>query len=380
MAKKNTKTEKSDPLRITPEFAEIELNKIETNPWQPRKTAATDEELAEMMDSIKAVGQTSPIRVRRNTTKDGFFQAADGWMRVQSMRKLGMKKIRAIIEPLTDRQMKILAIAANTFIRLRDSDKEKAVYELWESEFKGEGGAQGRKDTTVFTGVREMERETGISQSRITGYLQSHTGRLAIMREAPKELKADIKDVSSRDMEAIAQIAKESTKIAQQLVQARASDTIKPAEVREIVKSVQQAAPEEREKVVQQIINAKREEQKAVEKVKEDTKARVKEIQGERKTQEERVKAARKADDEKAEKTRLAEMKQLEESRITKENVDRDVLQSLIKYSNTVDSYANDATHQRIANMSDSNKGQAAEIVKTIAAKWTKFAARFKEA
>src|SRR5207249_12182610 len=157
-----------------------------------------------------------------------------------------------------------------------------------------------------------------------------------------------------------------------------ASDTIKPAEVREIVKSVQQAAPEEREKVVQQIINAKREEQKAVEKVKEDTKARVKEIQDECKTQEERVKAARKADDEKAEKARLAEIKQLEESRITKENVDRDVLQSLIKYSNTVDSYANDATHQRIANMSDSNKGQAAEIVKTIAAKWTKFAERFK--
>jgi len=123
MAKKTSTKSETDPLRISPEFAEIELNKIESNPWQPRKTAPTDEEIADLMSSIKAVGQTSPIRVRPTPAKEGRFQVGDGSMRIQAMRALGLKTIRALIEPLSDKQMKILAIAANIFVKLRDSDK-----------------------------------------------------------------------------------------------------------------------------------------------------------------------------------------------------------------------------------------------------------------
>jgi len=379
MAKKNTKTEKSDPLRITPEFAEIELNKIESNPWQPRKTAPTDEEIADLMSSIKAVGQTSPIRVRPNPLKENRFQVGDGAMRIQAMRALGLKTIRAIIEPLSDKQMKILAIAANIFVKLRDSDKEKAIYELWESEYKGEGDARGQKSTTVFTNVREMERETGIAQSRLTLYLQSYVGRMAITREAPKELKVAVKEVSSRDMESIAQIAKESTKIAQQLVQARASDTIKPAEVREIVKTLQETPAAEREKVAQDILTAKKDGQKAIEKAAAETKARIERIHEERESEEERVKKSEEKRTKDEEAARLKELKDAESARVNKEKLDAELLQSYIKYLNNVVAYFNDDKKRKTANVrSDSVRKQIGETIQTIAATISKFAEQYR--
>jgi len=193
---KPAKKKNADNQVISPELAEIELSRIESNPWQPRgPTDPSDEEVQNLLNSIKAVGQKMPILVRQHPEKSGRFQLGDGAMRKLIQGRLGKKTIKAVIEPLTDRQMKILAIAANTFVRLRDADKEAAVYKLWESEFKtDEEGRPGVRKDAVYTGLREMERETGIAQPLITRYLQGYEARHKMMREAPRAIKEAVKE------------------------------------------------------------------------------------------------------------------------------------------------------------------------------------------
>src|SRR6266487_450755 len=86
-----------NPVLAGIEFAEIELGKIESNPWQPRSVAPTDDELADLMSSIKAVGQINAIKVRPHPTKEGRYQRADGAMRSLALGKLGRKTVLAQI-------------------------------------------------------------------------------------------------------------------------------------------------------------------------------------------------------------------------------------------------------------------------------------------
>jgi len=175
--KTTTKTARQE---TTPTLMEIGRDKLVSNPWQPRKTLPTDEELGDLLNSIKAIGQKTPILVRPHPTKAGIYEVADGAMRVAVQRRLHKPTILAMVEPLTDRQMKIFALAQNVFVRLKDNDKEKAVYNLWATEFKPADEAprvRGERANVEFRGVREMERETGMDHSTITGYLQAHAAR-----------------------------------------------------------------------------------------------------------------------------------------------------------------------------------------------------------
>src|SRR5207249_2985010 len=100
MPKTQTKEEEVGPQGTNPVLREIELSKLDSNPWQPRATQPTDEELAELMNSIKAVGQKMPILVRPDPKREGRFQIGDGAMRRLVTGKLGMKTIMAMVQPL----------------------------------------------------------------------------------------------------------------------------------------------------------------------------------------------------------------------------------------------------------------------------------------
>ena len=217
------------------EITELLIDQLRGNPWQPRINIDQDD-LTDLVSSIKAQGVTTPITVRRNA--DGY-EIADGHMRTAASKRAGAKIIPAIVRPLTDRQMKILAIAANTFVRLRDSDKETAVYKLWESEFKTEEpSAKGGRRDVEHTGLRQMERETGMDEKMIRNYLNSYETRHKMSREASREVKDAVKELSTKDMAALAPVAKESTKIAQEIAMARANRKIRSSDLRGVVKNL----------------------------------------------------------------------------------------------------------------------------------------------
>lgn len=91
-------------------IAEIEIEKIEANPFQPR-TDFDEMQLREMSASIKEQGIIQPVTVR----KLGFdkFQLISGERRLRSSQLAGLTRIPAFIRVANDEQMLELALIEN---------------------------------------------------------------------------------------------------------------------------------------------------------------------------------------------------------------------------------------------------------------------------
>ena len=90
--------------------AEIDVNLIEANPFQPR-TEFDDEALQELSQSIKEQGIIQPITVR----KLGYnrYQLISGERRLRASKLAGLSKIPAFIRIANDEQMLELALIEN---------------------------------------------------------------------------------------------------------------------------------------------------------------------------------------------------------------------------------------------------------------------------
>ena len=91
-------------------IAEIDINLIETNPFQPR-TEFDETALRELAQSIKEQGVIQPVTVR----KLGYnkYQLISGERRLRASKMAGMSKIPAFIRVANDEQMLELALIEN---------------------------------------------------------------------------------------------------------------------------------------------------------------------------------------------------------------------------------------------------------------------------
>lgn len=87
----------------------IDINKIETNPFQPRREIDQDS-IGELAQSIKASGLIQPVVVRR---AGAGYQLAAGERRLLACRRLGWQKITASIKQLSDQAMATIALIEN---------------------------------------------------------------------------------------------------------------------------------------------------------------------------------------------------------------------------------------------------------------------------
>jgi ParB family chromosome partitioning protein len=90
--------------------SEIQVRKIEANPWQPR-SQFDEEALEELADSIKQVGIIQPVTVR--ITEEGSYQLITGERRYRAARKLGLKTIPAFVRAAEDTNMLEMALIEN---------------------------------------------------------------------------------------------------------------------------------------------------------------------------------------------------------------------------------------------------------------------------
>jgi len=91
-------------------IANISINKIQTNPFQPR-THFDKKTLNELAESIKAIGVIQPITVRK--MDDDTFQLISGERRYQASKIAGFDTIPAYIRPAEDEEMLQLALVEN---------------------------------------------------------------------------------------------------------------------------------------------------------------------------------------------------------------------------------------------------------------------------
>lgn len=92
------------------EANEILINKIEANPFQPRKTF-DDDALNELSESIKELGVIQPITVRK--LENGNFQLISGERRLRASKLAGLKKIPAYVRIADDQGMLEMALVEN---------------------------------------------------------------------------------------------------------------------------------------------------------------------------------------------------------------------------------------------------------------------------
>lgn len=89
---------------------EIEIDRIETNPYQPR-SKFDDEKINELASSIKELGIIQPITIR--SIENNLYQLITGERRLRAARLAGLKKIPAYIRLADDQAMLELALVEN---------------------------------------------------------------------------------------------------------------------------------------------------------------------------------------------------------------------------------------------------------------------------
>ncbi len=98
--------------KVVAKVIEVDVNKIEPNPYQPRREFDDIEELAQ---SIKQNGLLQPLTVRR--LEDGY-QLVAGERRLRAAKMLGMDTVPCIAVTMTERNSAVMALIEN--IQRRD--------------------------------------------------------------------------------------------------------------------------------------------------------------------------------------------------------------------------------------------------------------------
>ncbi|HEX2612853.1 MAG TPA: ParB/RepB/Spo0J family partition protein, partial [Fibrobacteria bacterium] len=123
----NLGAEVADPKTGSP-VHEVELERIEPNPYQPRREFAEDE-LKQLAASIAQSGLMQPILLRRHG--EGY-QIVSGERRYRAFRSLNRARIPALVrDQVSDRDMRELALVENVQrVQLNPLEEALAYEEL----------------------------------------------------------------------------------------------------------------------------------------------------------------------------------------------------------------------------------------------------------
>ena len=190
-------------------IAEIELDKIVPNEYQPRKTFQ-DDALKELASSIKEHGVIQPIIVHRIGTNYGLIAGERRW---RASRIAGLKTIPALVKEATKRELIEQALIEN--IQREDLNPLEAAeaYKRLQDEFKltQEDLAKrvGKERSTVTNFLRILSLPKEIKHDLAEGNLSmGHAKALLSMERVRDQVQAALmivkKGLSVREAEALA--------------------------------------------------------------------------------------------------------------------------------------------------------------------------------
>jgi ParB family chromosome partitioning protein len=110
--------------RAASDQVEIDLDRIDPNPFQPRQRFL-EAELAELAASIKEHGLVQPVVVR---PRDDRYQLVVGERRVRAAQRAGLLRIPAVVREVPDARMGELALVENIQRENLDPIEEAEAY------------------------------------------------------------------------------------------------------------------------------------------------------------------------------------------------------------------------------------------------------------
>lgn len=178
--------------------AEIDVDSIDTNPYQPR-TIFDEESLMELAGSIKEIGIIQPITVRR--TDKGRYQLITGERRLRAVKISELKKIPAYVREANDQNMLEMALVENIQREDLDSIEIAISYQrlIDECNLTQESLSQrvGKKRATVANYLRLLklpaEIQLGIRDQKLS---MGHARSLINIEDPKTQLKIYNKIIS----------------------------------------------------------------------------------------------------------------------------------------------------------------------------------------
>jgi len=169
---------------------EIDIDKIEANPFQPR-TIFNEDALEELAKSIKELGIIQPITVRN--IENNKFQLISGERRLRAAQLAGLKKIPAFIRFADDQGMLEMALVENIQREDLDSIEVAISYQRLIEECK--------------LTQESMSERVGKKRSTISNYLR--------LIKLPAEIQLGIRDkqISMGHARALVNIENEKTQL-----------------------------------------------------------------------------------------------------------------------------------------------------------------------
>lgn len=169
---------------------EIDINKIEANPFQPR-SIFNEEALEELANSIKELGIIQPITVRN--LSENKFQLISGERRLRAAQLAGLKKIPAFIRFADDQGMLEMALVENIQREDLDAIEVAISYQRLIEECK--------------LTQENMSERVGKKRSTISNYLR--------LLKLPAEIQLGIRDkqISMGHARALVNIENEKTQL-----------------------------------------------------------------------------------------------------------------------------------------------------------------------
>ena len=172
-------------------ISEININQIETNPYQPR-SKFDEEGLNELASSIKELGIIQPITVRK--LADGKFQLITGERRYRASIIAGLKKMPAYFRTADDQAMLELALVENIQREDLDSVEIAISYQrlIEECQLTQENLSDrvGRKRSTIANYLRLLklpaEIQLGIREKKL---MMGHARTLINIEDPKTQIK-----------------------------------------------------------------------------------------------------------------------------------------------------------------------------------------------
>ena len=160
---------------------EIELNKIDVNPFQPR-TYFDEESLIELGNSIKELGVIQPITIRK--MEGNQFQLVSGERRFRASKLIGNSTIPAYIRIANDQEMLEMALVENIQRKNLDPIEVALSYQRLIDEIKLTqeelSTRVGKKRSTVTNYLRLLKLDPILQTGMRDGFISMGHGRAMI--------------------------------------------------------------------------------------------------------------------------------------------------------------------------------------------------------
>ncbi|QKX05993.1 ParB/RepB/Spo0J family partition protein [Aquimarina sp. TRL1] len=174
--------------KLVGNIVELELDKIEINPFQPR-TNFNDETLKELSTSIKEIGVIQPITVRK--LEFDKYQLVSGERRLRASKLAGLKTVPAYIRIANDQESLTMALVEN--IQRQDLDPIEIAlsYQRLMDEIKLTqeqlSDRVGKKRSTIANYLRLLKLDPIVQTGMRDGFISMGHGRALINVDDPQK-------------------------------------------------------------------------------------------------------------------------------------------------------------------------------------------------